>query len=360
MGCITSKDPGFADTKLSEVAVPGAHDSGTFNLDATDFDKQSGSSCTSYIPLFSEVSALVKRWSEAQNIDFTRQLDDGVRYFDFRLAFTGSQQQGWRIVHTQFSNDPLTEDLTSISSWARAHPTEVVIIDVQHLCYDNSPNSADDRSLWSDFSVLAPVLFHPDAGTSVAASTLRDITGQRGGGHNVVLMLPSSVRQPDVLSTVDHVDATFVTTPGAAAPPGTPTPTMPEAYAWASTVSPASPTAYDAANHALEAFPTTYVPHLGTLQGSGLYQSQIIYSLSSSNVSADASMFASFSGLIPASPESAGSGSGTQPWEIGLWSSSFDRNDVIADWGHGLNVVVTDGVEYGGYVPAVVEQNAAT
>jgi hypothetical protein len=360
MGCITSKDPGFANMKLSEIAIPGAHDSGTFNLDATDFDKQSGSSCTSYIPLFSKVSALVKRWSEAQNIDFTRQLDDGVRYFDFRLAFMGSRQQGWRIVHAQFSNDALTQDLSAISSWAQAHPSEVVIIDVQHLCYDNSPNSADDRALWSDFSVLAPVLFHPDAGSSVAASTLRDITGQRGGGHNVLLMLPSSVREPDVLSTVDHVDATFVTTPGAAAPPGTPTPTMPEAYAWASTVSPASPTAYDAANHALETFPTTYAPDLGSLQGSGLYQSQIIYSLSSSNVSADATMFASFSGLIPASPETPRNGSGSQPWEIGLWSSSFDRNDVIADWGHRLNVVVTDGVEYGGYVPAVVEQNAAT
>jgi hypothetical protein len=355
MGCITSQDPGFANTKLSEVAIPGAHDSGTFNLDAADFDKQSGSSCTSYIPLFSKVSALVKRWSEAQNIDFTHQLDDGVRYFDFRLAFTGNRQLGWRIVHTQFSNDPLTQDLSAIASWAKAHPTEVVVIDVQHLCYDNSPNSADDRALWSDFSVLAPVLFDPDAGTSVAASTLHDITEQSGGGHNVVLMLPSSVREPAVLSTVDHVEATFVTTPGTAAAPN-----MPEAYAWASTVSPASPAAYDAANHALEAFPTTYAPALGSLQGSGLYQSQIIYSLSSSNVSADASMFASFSGLIPASPNTAGKSSGPQPWEIGLWSSSFDRNDVIAAWGHRMNVVVSDGVEYGDYVAAVVEQNAAT
>lgn len=360
MGCIVSQDPGFADTELSDIAIPGAHDSGTFNLDATDFDKQSGSSCTSYIPLFSSVSALVKRWSEAQNIDFTRQLDDGVRYFDFRLAFTGNAQQGWRVVHTQFSSDPLTEDLSSIASWAKAHPTEVVIIDVQHLCYDNSPSAADDRTLWSDFSVLSPVAFDPSAGTSVAASTLHDITTQRGGGHNVVLMLPSSVLQPEVLSKVDHVDATFVTTPGTAATSGV-TPSIPEAYAWASTVSPASASQYDSANHALETFPTTYMPKLGSLRGTGLYQSQIIYSLSGSNVSADAAMFASFSGLIPAGPDVAGTSSGShQPWEVGLWSSSFDRNDVIAEWGHRLNVVVSDGVEYGGYVPAVVEQNAVS
>jgi hypothetical protein len=361
MGCIVSKDPGFANMELSDIAIPGAHDSGTFNLDATDFDKQSGSSCTSYIPLFSGVSALVKRWSEAQNIDFTRQLDDGVRYFDFRLAFTGNPGQGWRIVHTQFSSDPLTEDLSSIASWAKAHPTEVVIIDVQHLCYDNSPTPADDRALWSDFSVLAPVVFDPPTGISVANATLRDITSQQGGGHNVVLMLPDSVFQPDVLSTVDHVRATFVATPGTPSPAGTPTPAIPEAYAWASTVSPASPSQYDSANHALEMFPTTYMPTLGSLQGSGLYQSQIIYSLSGSNVSADATMFASFGGLIPASPDTEVAGSSShQPWEVGLWSSSFDRNEIIAEWGHRLNVVVSDGVEYGGYVPAVVEQNAAT
>ena len=361
MGCITSTDPGFANTELSEIAIPGAHDSGTFNLDATDFDKQSGSSCTSYIPLFSSVSALVKRWSEAQNIDFTRQLDEGVRYFDFRLAFTGSSAQGWRIVHTQFSSDSLSEDLSSIASWAKSHPTEVVIIDVQHLCYDNSPTSNDDRALWSDFSVLAPVVFDPISGTSVAASTLRAITSQRGGGHNVVLMLPSSVLEPDVLSKVDHVDATFVTTPGSKIPAGAPSPSIPEAYAWASTISPASPSEYGSANHALESFPTTFVPSLGTLRGNGLYQSQIIYSLSGSNVSADATMFASFSGLIPLSPDAGSPPQGShQAWEVGLWSSSFDRNDVIAEWGNRLNVVVSDGVEYGGYVPAVVEQNAAT
>lgn len=361
MGCIVSEDPGFAGTQLSRMAIPGAHDSGTFDLDATDFDTQSGSSCTSYIPLFKSVPTLVKRWSEAQNIDFTDQLDDGVRYFDFRIAFTGNARQGWRIVHTQFSNDPLTDDLSSIASWAKAHPTEVVIIDVQHLCYDNSPTPAEDRELWSEFSILAPVTFDP-AGTTVAESTLHDITSQGGGGHNVVLMLPSSVLQPDVLLSVDHVHATFVTTPGATSAAGSPTPSVPEAYAWASTVAPASPADYGSANHELEAFPTTFSPPLGSLQGTGLYQAQLIYSLSGSDVNADAAMFAAFSGLIPTSPDpvpAAAPGS-HQPWEIGLWSSTFDRNDVLAQWGRLLNVVVSDGVEYGSYVAAVVEQNAGS
>jgi hypothetical protein len=158
------------------------------------------------------------------------------------------------------------------------------------------------------------------------------------------------------------VHATFVTTPGAPTQPGAPSPSIPEAYAWASSVAPASPSDYDSANQALEAFPTTYSPPLGSLQGKGLYQSQLIYSLSS-NVSADLTMFETFGGLIPVkgSSKSIPPSSKTLPaWELGLWTASFDRNDVLAAWGHQLNVVVSDGVQYGGYVPAVVEQNAAT
>lgn len=363
MGCITDQDPGFANTPLSEVAIPGAHDSGTFDLDETDFDTQSGSDCTSYSPVFASDPGLVKQWSEAQNIDYTRQLDDGVRYFDVRVAFTGNTQQGWRIVHTQFSNDPLQSDLASIASWAKRHPTEVVIVDVQHLCYDNSPTAADDAELWSEFSPLAPVTFSPTKHRSAATATLADITQQKGGGHNVVLMLPSSVLLPQVLTRTDHVHATFVTTPGAPVPPGTPTPYLPEAYAWASSVAPTSASDYDSANEALAAFPGTFSPPLGSLQGKGLYQSQLIYSLNGSNIGADLTMFETFGGLIPVrgSRRSIPPSSKILPaWELGLWTASFNRNDVLASWGHQLNVVVSDGVQYGGYVPAVVEQNAAS
>jgi hypothetical protein len=190
---------------------------------------------------------------------------------------------------------------------------------------------------------------------------VRDITGEKG--RNVVLMLPSSVLQPGALLKLDRVTATFVTSPGASATPGEPAPSLPEAYAWPSTVSPSSPSGYDTANHELEAFPTTYSPPLGGLRQDGLYQSQLIYSLNGSNLSADVSRFTRFSGLIPSTPPSdaaGGSASSTPPWELGLWSAGFNRNDVLAEWGSRLNVVVSDGVEYGGYVPAVVEQNAAT
>jgi hypothetical protein len=102
-------------------------------------------------------------------------------------------------------------------------------------------------------------------------------------------------------------------------------------------------------------------PPLGSLQGRGLYQSQLIYSLNGSDISADVSAFGTYSGLIPdgVAPAAGAPAKTPQAWELGLWTGPYDRNDVLAQWGHKLNVVVTDGVQYGDFVPAVVAQNAA-
>jgi hypothetical protein len=357
MGCITDHDPGFANMALSGTAIPGAHDSGTFNLDQTNFDTQDGSNCTSYLPIYASVPATIKAWGQTQTLDFTAQLNAGVRYFDFRIAYTGNATQGWRIVHTLFSNDPLTSDVQAIATWAAAHRSEVVVIDVQHLCYDNAPSLADEQALWAELLPLASVTYDPMDGPSVATATLGRITHQSGGGHNVLLMLPAYSRQTSVLLTVDHVHAAFVTDPndphpsaGSSSATGT---LVPEAYAWASKVAPTGPAEYAAANHALAVFPSTIAPPLGSLKGRGLYQAQLIYSLSGSDIAADLSDFTHFSGLIPAPAETKSA------WEVGLWSASFNRNSVLALWGHRLNVVVSDGVQYQGYVPAVVQQNAS-
>ena len=357
MGCITDHDPGYANMALSGTAIPGAHDSGTFNLDQTSFDTQDGSNCTNYLPIYAKVPATIKAWGQTQTLDFTAQLNAGVRYFDFRIAYTGNAAQGWRIVHTQFSHDPLISDVQAIATWAAAHRSEVVVIDVQHLCYDNSPSLANEQALWAELLPLASVTYDPTAGPSVAAATLGGITHQSGGGHNVLLMLPAYSRQTSILLNVDHVHATFVTDPNAPHPsagsPSVAGTLVPEAYAWASKVSPSSPAEYAVANHALAAFPSTATPPLGGLKGRGLYQAQLIYSLSGSDIPADLSDFTHFSGLIPAPGETKSA------WEVGLWSAPFNRNSVLAEWGHRLNVVVSDGVQYGGYVPAVVEQNAS-
>ena len=182
----------------------------------------------------------------------------------------------------------------------------MVIVDVQHLCYDNAPYGGRRRRPLVRLLPLAPVSFDPSPNQSVATATLRDITGQRGGGHNVVVMLPSSVLEPAALLHAYPRPCHLRHHTGCGRSAGTPSPSVPEAYAWASDrVAPAA-SGYDSANQALEAFPTTYSPPLGSLQGQGLYQSQLIYSLNGSNIGADLSEFQTFGGLIPTEPRAHG------------------------------------------------------
>ncbi len=44
--------------------------------------------------------------------------------------------------------------------------------------------------------------------------------------------------------------------------------------------------------------------------------------------------------------------------EAGVWGANAPRNRILAAWGHRANIVLADGVEYGGYVNAVIALNA--
>jgi len=45
-------------------------------------------------------------------------------------------------------------------------------------------------------------------------------------------------------------------------------------------------------------------------------------------------------------------------WETKLWSTTAPRNRILVAWGHRANVVLTDDVEYSGFIQAVIVSNA--
>ena len=69
---------------------------------------------------------------------------------------------------------------------------------------------------------------------------------------------------------------------------------------------------------------------------------------------------------VQSAPAGTSAPSGTSPtlpaWEAGLWApvgtGALSRRQILATWGRRANVVLADGVEYGGYVAAAVEANA--
>ena len=114
-------------------------------------------------------------------------------------------------------------------------------------------------------------------------------------------------------------------------------------------MAPISPVGFPSANAALASFPTKASPTLGSLQGKGVYTSKLAYELQGASASTQQAILASFVGLIT-------SNGIFQAWMSGLWHGQYGQ--ILSAWGHRTNVVLANGVEFGGFTPAVIGQNS--
>nr|CAB3264931.1 PI-PLC X domain-containing protein 2-like [Phallusia mammillata] len=110
---------------ISQLAIPGSHDSGAFYLD------RNGPLSPGEEPMFQFVKPAVYNWSITQSLDFEGQLNIGIRYFDLRIA-PHPETQELCVVHALFGNE-IKPVLYEIKSFLHHHPSEVVILDFNHL-----------------------------------------------------------------------------------------------------------------------------------------------------------------------------------------------------------------------------------
>ncbi|MFE0510887.1 hypothetical protein [Streptomyces sp. NPDC058964] len=115
------------DRPLNRIAMPGSHDSGSWNIPADPVLCTSGWSYN-VASLDPRLAASISR---AQSSSLTGQLDEGARYLDLRLCLQDGQ---WRTFHGAPMGGPFFDDgsgeASSVKRWIDAHPSEVVLIDV--------------------------------------------------------------------------------------------------------------------------------------------------------------------------------------------------------------------------------------
>jgi hypothetical protein len=384
MGCLVKADPGFGRLPLSQLALPGSHNAGTFNLDPESFDTQTHSACTAYKPADATLPTTLAAWSGTQDETITRQLDQGVRFLDLQVAYNGNGDAltGWRVVQSQFSDWPLYYYLDEIAVWAKAHPTEIVVVNLRSVCYDNRPTPAVAAGLWSSFATpsgagggavtLAEAAYSAGVHTgSPATATLEEIVSQRGGGHNVVILLPNGLVASQLLTSRYGITPLYAVIAGDRARSGDLPMTL-----YDDAVAPTEASMFPTADTRFASYPLTSQAALGTPAGTGLTEVLLAYTFDPEK---QALLFSSFGGLIQAavSPlsKSSASSSGANrslsgakvatrrqilpAWEAQLWAPS-GRNRIVAGWAHRVNVVLADGVENGGFIAAVISLNAVT
>jgi hypothetical protein len=264
----------FATAPLSGLAIPGSDNAGTYNLDPQGVDVAPGSHCVDLSTQHPAPGEAIEPWSATQDETVTQQLNDGIRWIDLQVGFNGTTPvAGWRVVDNLFSELPLSGYLDQVAVWAASHTSEAVFVDLRTICYDHQPTRADDEGLWANFatasdeaggsSTINQVAFDATSlgARSLATATLATVTGQGGGGHNVVVLVPAGARDPGVLTTRYHVHPVTTVAPGSRGAASGTTVGLEES---APGVAPTTSDGFEAANHALEAYPRAAHPAWGS------------------------------------------------------------------------------------------------
>ncbi|WP_263322095.1 hypothetical protein [Endozoicomonas sp. Mp262] len=114
--------------KLSEIVIPGSHDSGAFDV-SPHKDKAAKFKGKPYPIDF------IQNWSETQSKTIRQQLDSGIRFLDFRLESVGNQ------IH--FSHGVIFDEISTlfqdVFDFTNKNTEEVVIVRIQET--DSAPSN---------------------------------------------------------------------------------------------------------------------------------------------------------------------------------------------------------------------------
>ncbi|CAM9942156.1 unnamed protein product, partial [Laminaria digitata] len=138
--------PALADLKLSDMSLPGTHDSGTAKM----------------------ANPVVGPWASTQDLSLEEQLKAGVRVLDFRVGYVGAQTQksdkvddGIAVVHDKLRTTlSLRQALSSVKKFVKEHPTEVVLLDFHRFPgLDHGP--PHEKAAKVVLEALEGVMIHP-------------------------------------------------------------------------------------------------------------------------------------------------------------------------------------------------------
>ncbi|XP_051882260.1 PI-PLC X domain-containing protein 1-like [Pristis pectinata] len=118
------------DMALCNLAIPGSHDSMTYCLDLSSPVKPS-EKILSYldhvIPCITRPE--IRRWCKTQESSVTQQLEEGIRFFDLRIAYRPNDTtEHLYFVHGIYTTITVQDAFKEFGAWLETHPKEVVIL----------------------------------------------------------------------------------------------------------------------------------------------------------------------------------------------------------------------------------------
>ena len=129
------------DIRLSEVVMPGSHDSGTYALTsriqseplAGIFDRFVEIFCRSLQSIGVPIWNIITPWSTTQTQTIFNQAMLGIRYFDIRAGWNGTF---WNTFHME-EGSPVSDVLFDIKRFVDLYTKEIIVIEIIH--YQGEP-----------------------------------------------------------------------------------------------------------------------------------------------------------------------------------------------------------------------------
>lgn len=138
-----------ADTPLSEMLIPGTHDSGTAGISTTDPCTTQAAYGKAALP---QDPCLYAAMVRAQGLTLGEQLEQGVRYLDLRVGVPADEVLNAPpvgpapdpasvplVLQHNLVAEPLTEALAGVQRFIAEHPEEQVILDFQEVKFPDDP-----------------------------------------------------------------------------------------------------------------------------------------------------------------------------------------------------------------------------
>eukprot|EP00816_Leptocylindrus_hargravesii_P007346 CAMPEP_0196806444 /NCGR_PEP_ID=MMETSP1362-20130617/6343_1 /TAXON_ID=163516 /ORGANISM="Leptocylindrus danicus, Strain CCMP1856" /LENGTH=594 /DNA_ID=CAMNT_0042179925 /DNA_START=46 /DNA_END=1830 /DNA_ORIENTATION=+ len=136
-----SDDDAFGQLTYFDLSLPGSHDAITYDLSLTISDGalDDNNDLSRFLHDMSggkvdriphDLSDVVRWYSKTQQLDIVQQLNNGVRFIDFRIMAQRDADKGqvWMNLHFLQSKNAARHQLQLIRQWADEHPTEIVTI----------------------------------------------------------------------------------------------------------------------------------------------------------------------------------------------------------------------------------------
>ena len=141
-----AKLPGISELPLTQLPIPGTHDSGSYGITSRSEWAATGRSdfgdLTQLAPIIEDliVKPIAAAWGRTQGLSFSQQFANGIRYVDLRF----SNEPDGQIYIEHGLRGPTAQDVVGqIAEFADAHPKEVLFVQVSRLTnFDADANAA--------------------------------------------------------------------------------------------------------------------------------------------------------------------------------------------------------------------------